>query len=278
MLRDRSREIYRVRWLILLAALGVQVACTKADDGELQWARSALERNPQIKVLSVDTAKNTIQVRMKSTGETFTLTPGELAAIPIGDLVALSNASRATPPVVAAPGPTPTPPVEERAPIAAAAMPAEEVPVPEPAKPEYKVERQDGQVHVTGPGVSIETHRPTAQATTAAASQRYDEPIICDGKRMLHLDNRHLNIDGDAIIARGGCELYITNSHIKATGTAVTVLDATVHIANSEMQGSEGSLTTSSAAHAYVRNSKFTGLARRDPQAAIQDQGGNTWR
>jgi hypothetical protein len=94
---------------------------------------------------------------------------------------------------------------------------------------------------------------------------------------MLHLDNRRLNVTGDAITARGGCELHITNSHIVATGTAIVVLDATVHIANSEITGTDGSLTTSSAARVVLRNTTFTGLARRDGQAKIQDQGGNTW-
>jgi hypothetical protein len=124
--------------------------------------------------------------------------------------------------------------------------------------------------------VSIETHKPAADEI--ATAQRFDEPINCDGKRMLHIDNKRISVAGDAITARGGCDLYITNSYITATGTAVTALDATVHITNSELQGSDGSLTTSSAARVYLRTSKFTGLARRDTQSVIQDQGGNIWR
>jgi hypothetical protein len=95
---------------------------------------------------------------------------------------------------------------------------------------------------------------------------------------MLHLDNKRINVSGDAIVARGGCELHITNSRIVASGTGITVFDATVHIVNSEVTGAESSLTSSSAAHVLIHNSQFFGLARRDTQATIQDQGGNTWR
>jgi len=259
--------IYSAR-LSLVAAIVVLAACAKPENGELNWARAALERNPQVKVLGVDATKNTIQVRVKATGETLTLTPGELAGIPLGDLIALTSAPRQNPSVVeSAPAPiqiVEPPPVET--PIAPA----------EPAKPEYTVQREDGRVRVTGPGVSIETHKP-AQAISAA-TQTFDEPIICDGKRMLHLDNKRMNVSGDAIVARGGCELHITNSRINAGGTGVIVLDANVHIVNSEVTGTEGSLTTSSAARVLLRNSQFVGLARRDTQASIQDQGGNTWR
>jgi hypothetical protein len=193
-----------------------------------------------------------------------------LAAIPIGDLmaqtVALTSAPRESAPIVEIPP----------APVAApeAAVPE---PVAEPSKAEYTVQREDGRVRVTGPGVSIETHKPIA-AESSVTAQHFDEPIMCDGKRMVRIDNKRLTVDGDAITARGGCDLYITNSYITATGTAVTALDATVHIINSELQGSDGSLTTSSAARVVLRTSKFSGLARRDPHSVIQDQGGNIWR
>jgi hypothetical protein len=276
MLRLIARKLNSVHRPILLRTLCIATvvtlaACAKQDNTELQWARAALERNPQVKVLAVDADKNTLQVRVKATGETQTLTPGELAAIPIGDLLSLTS----IPDTPAAPA-TATP---EPTAIAEATPAIEELPAPitEPSKPEYTVQREDGRVRVTGPGVSIETHRPTVEETSAT-TQRAGEPILCDGKRMLHLDNKRIAVDGDAITARGGCELYITNSYLSATGTALTVLDATVHISNSELQGDDGSLTTSSAARVYLRSSKFIGLARRDPQSVIQDQGGNTWR
>jgi hypothetical protein len=251
-----------------MLAFVVLAACAKQENSELNWARAALERNPQVKVLAVDAEKNTIQVRVKATGETLTVTPGELAAIPLGDLIVLASAPRQVP-RVAEPTPEPAQVAEP--------LPPEPVTTPaEPAKPEYTVQREDGRVRVTGPGVSIETHKPAQEMV--AVTQAFDEPIICDGKRMLHIDNKRINVSGDAIVARGGCELHITNSRIYASGTGVTVLDANVHIVNSEVTGTEGSLTTSSAAHVLLHNSQFTGLARRDNQASIQDQGGNTWR
>jgi hypothetical protein len=257
--------------VIVLTAL---TGCAQDKQAELDWARAALERNPQVKVLSVDTATNSIQVRVKISGEVMTLTPGELAAIPVADLV---TPPAPPPPPVADAAPTPPAAVAPaEAPAVVATEPTAE-PVPESA-PTYTVQREDGRVRVSGPGISIETAPKTASTNTEGDATRYDEPIICDGRRFLHLDNRTLNIDGDALTARGGCELHITNSRITATGTALTVLDATVHISNSTLQGGEGSLTTSSAARVFMRGNQFKGLARRSADAKIQDQGGNTWR
>ena len=62
---------------------------------ELKWARAALERNPDLKVVSVDAERHTVKVTIKSTGNSVDVTPGELAAIPIADLVALTNSVHA---------------------------------------------------------------------------------------------------------------------------------------------------------------------------------------
>jgi hypothetical protein len=274
MLRDRKRILLCIS-AVIAATLA---ACAKQDGGELAWARAALERNPQVKVLSIDAAKNTIQIRVKETGETLNVAPGELAALPIGELVALTSASHAVQ-TAAAPAPAQSPPLPET-PTPVAETPVE-APVqsapPPPTAPAYKVERQDGQVRVTGPGVSIESHPYTAKDVAASGSQHFDEPIICEGKRMMHLDGRRINVNGDAIIARGGCELHITNSQINATGVGVGVLDATVHISNSQIHGDGASLDASGFAKLILRNTTFQGVARRDPQAQIQDQGGNSW-
>jgi hypothetical protein len=254
------------------ATVFVLTGCAQKENAELQWARAALERNPQLKVISVDETSNTIKARVKVSGEVITLTPGELAAIPIADLVASLS-----PPPAPVTEPTPAAAIEP-APVAPPST--EEPPPPEPAAtaPAYTVQREDGRVRVSGPGVSIETTPRSAQSNVADTPIRYDEPIICDGKRFMHFDNRTLNVDGDALMVRGGCELHITNSRITATGTALTVMDATVHITNSELIGREGSLTSSSAARVFLRNNRFTGLARRSPDTQMTDQGGNTWR
>ena len=141
----------------------------------------------------------------------------------------------------------------------------------------YTIERSDGQVKVTGPGVSIVSSGPHSTAGSAIASDQGAEPIICEGRRMVHLDNRNLIVDGDAITARGGCELHITNSRIVASGTALIVQDATVHISNSHIEGSTASFAAADGAKMFIRSSQFQGVSRRGEGATIRDQGGNRW-
>ena len=259
---------------VLAAALLSGCGDKTPPDAELQWARSALERNPQVKVIAVDAATNSIQVQVKASGETIAVTPGELAAIPIADLVALAQAVRESEATVDAS----TSPAMESAPTQVPQSEPEPVAATEPPKASYEdyvVQREDGRVRVTGPGVSIESHAsPVAEGVT----QRYDDPIVCDGKRMMRMDARRLNVSGDAITVRGGCELHISNSRVDATGAAVVVDNGVVHISNSEIAGVESSLTTHAGARVYLRGNTFSGLQLRDPQATILDQGGNTWR
>lgn len=110
------------------------------------------------------------------------------------------------------------------------------------------------------------------------AGVRASEPIICEGKRMLKLDDRKIYVDGDAIIARGGCELYITNSTVVATGTGLIVEDAIVHVANSHIEGATGAFNATDRAKMFVRTSTFQGVPRRAEFASVLDQGGNQWR
>ena len=95
---------------------------------------------------------------------------------------------------------------------------------------------------------------------------------------MLHFDNRNIYVEGDAIIARGGCELYITNSRVVADGTGIVVRDAVVHIANSTIEGGAASFDADDTSKMYLRSSTFQGLPRRSERATVQDQGGNQWR
>lgn len=235
---------------------------------ELRWARAALERNPELKVVSVDAERNSIKVLIKASGETANVTPGELAAIPIGDLVALNNA------IATAHEAPPTPRVVEET------IPPETPPAvaPDRSAVDYKVEHQDGRLRISGPGMSVESTQPTAHASQTTAQVRYDEPIICEGRRMLHLDRRNLNVDGDAIIVRGGCELHLTNSQISATGTAIVIQDATVHVGNSTVRGGDASFDAGPSAKVFMQNTRFAGTSRRDAQSSINDQGGNVWR
>jgi hypothetical protein len=176
-------------------------------------------------------------------------------------------------------------------PAPATAAPAEEVVRPEPetlaagtpvdatapTKP-YTIERNDGQLKISGPGISVVSAGPRSATAGEAQSSRPAEPIICEGRRMLHLDNRNIYVDGDAITVRGGCELYLTNSNIVASGTGIVVQDGTVHISNSYIEGAGGSFEADSQAKVFVRGSTFQGMSRRDQLATVQDQGGNRWR
>jgi hypothetical protein len=136
----------------------------------------------------------------------------------------------------------------------------------------------------SGPGYSIKAGAPgtavvarprDSSITTAALEHRHD-PIICQGDRMLHIDNRNMQFDGDAVSAQDGCEIHITNSHITARGVGVQARAANVHIDNSSIEGDSGSLDLSDGAQAYAASSQFTGLSRR-VDSSFHDLGGNIW-
>ena len=244
---------------------------------ELKWARLALARNPTLEVLATDPSSGVVTIRIKDTGEVRAVKANDLAAAPVSALTAVSRTQVE---------PTPSSPMASAAPqsTAVAAPPAlaattASMSQPASSSPSYTIERADGQVKVSGPGVSIVSTGTSAVAATADdPSQRGADPIICEGRRMLHFDSRNIYVEGDAIIARGGCELYITNSRIVADGTGVVIRDAIVHIANSTIEGGAASFDASDSAKVYLRSSTFQGLPRRSERALVQDQGGNQWR
>ena len=121
--------------------------------------------------------------------------------------------------------------------------------------------------------------RRRAVAATQARTrveQRYD-PIICQGQRLLQIDNQNLAFEGDAITAEGGCEIHITNSHITAGGIGISARGASVHIKNSSIEGDSGSVSASDGAQVYAQSSTFKGLSRRLDTAEMHDLGGNVW-
>lgn len=305
---SRTDIPHTLRMLVGACALAVILpACTKqssvepspevtaaaatqaAEASDLNWARDALRRNPAIEVVATDTSAGVFTIRSKDTGEVRAVKASELAAVPISMLSAPARTA-------AAPAETPSattavPPAATAVPQPATSAPAETTagtsvpstamgsPQPQSSSPNYTIERADGQVKVSGPGVSIvSTGTTTVTPSEGTAGQRSVEPIICEGRRMLHFDNRNIYVDGDAIIARGGCELFITNSRVSASGTGLVVSDATVHIANSTVEGSAASFDARDGAKVYVRSSTFQGLPRRAENAVVQDQGGNQWR
>lgn len=260
-------------------------------DPELAWARQALERNPQLEVLASDAQTGVFTVRHRANGTIDTLSMDQLAAAPLAQLKHATPASLPPPEQVpdfapehasVAMASTTDAPVqaaaEAPADASAADEPAMAEPAPEPA-PHYTIERSDGKVRVSGPGISIVSAKPQDKAAPGAAARgSKDEPIICEGRRLLHLDDRRIVVDGNAIIARGGCELHITNSRIIASGTALMAQDAIVHITNSYIEGATGSFDAGARARLYLRASTLLGVPRRDEMAVVQDQGGNHWR
>lgn len=143
-----------------------------------------------------------------------------------------------------------------------------------------------GRVLESGPGYAIKmanakntqqvATRVERTSSTSAIERRHD-PIICQGQRFLHIDNRNLEFDGDAISAEDGCEIHITNSHITARGVGVSARHANVHIDNSQIEGDTASIDASEGAQFYVESSTFKGLSRRLDNSSFHDLGGNVW-
>lgn len=144
-----------------------------------------------------------------------------------------------------------------------------------------------GRVLESGPGYAIKaaskgafvnarTEREKSSTTSAAIERRHD-PIICQGERLLQIDNRNLEFDGDAVSAEDGCEIHITNSHITAKGVGVTARHANVHIENSQIEGDAASINVSEGAQVYASSSKFKGMSRRLDNSSFHDLGGNVW-
>ena len=246
-------------------------------DAEVVWARAALERNPNIEVVASDPEQQVFTIRDRGTGDVQVVKLNELAAAPTAQLQAQSSApaevaAEAQPAAPSAP--TPETPTAQQQP---AAQTAATPPQSTSTDAGYTIERTGGQLRVSGPGVSIVSTGAGGSETQAGAAPRPSEPIICEGRRMLHFDNREIYVEGDAIIVRDGCEMFITNSRIVATGAGVVVRSGVVHISNSHLEGREGSFDVDATSKMFVRSSTFQGVPRRDQLATVQDQGGNRW-
>jgi hypothetical protein len=141
-----------------------------------------------------------------------------------------------------------------------------------------------GSVLASGPGYSIKASgskagqaHPSPVTAARGTLERLHDPIICQGSRLLHIDNRNLEFDGDAISAEDGCEIHITNTHISAKGIGVLARAANVHISNSEIDGASGAVDATDGAQVYAESSRFKGLTRRLESSAFHDLGGNVW-
>jgi hypothetical protein len=284
------------RAALACAAVLALAACERAPKGggaadEINWARAALARNPQIEVVASDSETGVFTIRDKQTGAVLVVSLHDIAAGPAAQFKAMTPAAAPAPPALPEPTAVPQPPepssaptaqTEAREPSAPAASVREQAAAPAQSAAtgsgNYTIERTGGQLRVSGPGVSIVSSGEAAGGGRAELAQRTAEPIICEGRRMLHFDNRDVYVDGDAITVRDGCEMFITNSRIVASGTGVTVRNAVVHVSNSHIEGAGGSFDVDADSKMYVRSSTFQGLSRRAELAMVQDQGGNRWR
>jgi len=290
--------VSRAQRLVPCAALMLLAACARGGQDEMSWARAALERNGQIEVVASDAQTRTFTVRGKDTGE--------VRIVHVDQLV---GATAAAPTAAVTPAPVSEETRETTAATAASAAPpvgADAAPAPPsvPAPPAngahmlqsgpgYSIEAASGtqgaHPQSSGPGYSITPAAGAAVArtsgrarlrdagVTSAAIEKRREPIVCQGSRLLHIDNRNLEFDGDAVSAQDGCEIHITNSHISATGVGVLARHANVHIDNSLIEGDAGSIDASDGAQVYAEDSHFIGLSRRLDSSTFHDLGGNIW-
>jgi hypothetical protein len=292
--------------LVACAALAAVAGCAHEGQDQMSWARAALERNTQVDVVATDQQSHSFTVRVKDTGEVRVVRADQLVAGLPGDALAAATQPAAPPVAAAAPvadTAAPAPAESEPAQYGEAARPAPAADVHPDAGggkvlesgPGYSIQAAgaapaapkpaENQVIQSGPGYSIRAGAASAPvaartrdaAITSAALERRHEPIVCQGDRMLHIDNRNLQFDGDAVSAQDGCEIHITNSHITATGVGVQARAANVHIDNSLIEGDGGSLDLSDGAQAYAASSHFRGLSRRMDTASVHDLGGNIW-
>jgi hypothetical protein len=277
-------------------------ACARQEQDQMSWARAALERNDRVEIVAADPQARTFTVRSKDTGQLTIVRADQLIGSLTTAPLASSAASAATAPTAAAAAPAGTETEESSAKSAPAAPAAEEAnergkeaaaPSP-PAQPPVFASRAlhpgsparpvPGQILEAGPGYTIEAGSGPAAApaarepgATGAAVELRHEPIVCQGERLLHIDNLNLQFEGDAVSAEDGCEIHITNSRIRATGVGVSARAANVHIDNSLIEGDAASIDASDGAQIYTASSRFRGLSRQLDTAAVHDLGGNVW-
>jgi len=299
----------------LLLALGACSKLEGGAQDSMTWAKDALERNDRIEVVASDNQAKTFTVRVKESGQLVVVPVDQVIAGPAGSVSAPGKQAAMTPASTAAEAPAPPPPAPETSVPEAAPPPVapahSETALPgpsqqnsnptvassgeaaEPAQPTESVKgpraaaaahASPGSVLAEGPGYSIKASGPKSVAVAASPSaaprgapERLHDPIICQGDRLLHIDNRNLEFDGDAITAENGCEIHITNTHISAKGIGILARAANVHIKNSEIDGDSGSVDASDGAQVYAQSSRFKGLTRRLESSSFHDLGGNVW-
>jgi hypothetical protein len=261
----------RVSTILVACVLAFASACAKQEAvREIDWAKSALARNPAYEIVATDESTGVFTVRDTATGTVQTLRLEDLVAGPKPAKAVAKSEPVAEP--VAEPVETPTRP--SPAPAAhqlSQDQTTETVPVASAAP---------GQSLAEGPGYTITRSAPaeTPEAEQLGANvERRTDPIICQGDRLMHIDGETIEFTGDAVIAEKGCDLYISNARIRAGGVGIIARQARVHIVNSTIGGTRGSYEASQGAEIYVARSTFTGVGRRFDSATMNDLGGNNY-
>jgi len=260
----------RLSLIVAAAGMVLVTACSKQESvREIDWAKSALARNPAYEIVATDESTGVFTVKNTTTGAVETLRLEDLIAGPKSPKVAPAP----VPVVEPAPQPVETPAApEEDASTMASAQTTETVPV-ERASP--------GQPLAEGPGYTITRSAPPETAPAAAALganvEHRSDPIVCQGDRLMHIDGETIEFTGDAVIAEKGCDLYISNARIRAGGVGIIARQARVHIVNSSIDGKTGAYEASQGAEIYVARSTFTGIGRRFDSATMNDLGDNTY-
>jgi hypothetical protein len=321
------------------AALLILSGCDRfASHGDTDWARTALERNPDLTIVASDKDANTFTVQVKGSSELRVIRADEVIGMlpATGVAPAVSDnaeAAKASPAPEAAPTPEGTGSSSDAASAGEPARPAGQVASAQPgstvksgsgfvtdaagntrtfsgteapasaganaSSPESGATAPSGttaeksgapgKVLAAGPGYSVTAGEPRAnrpihlaEATelkspsNSVMERRYD-PMICQGNRLIQIDGRNIEFEGDGLSAVDGCELHITNSHIIAHGLGLSVRAANVHIKNSIIEGDGGSVSASGGAKVYTQQSTFKGLSRRLDTATFEDLGGTNW-
>jgi hypothetical protein len=289
--------------VLFLAACGRQERVREID-----WAKSALARNPAYEIVATDESAGVFTVKDTVSGTVSTIRLEDLIATPAPARGAKPQAAGQPAPAVS-PDPAATTQLASAAPDAApetsqttetepvAATPAASG-TPLVEGPGYSISRADPKApahpvatsdSLEGPGYRITrdaprnpaAHSSARNAETEAANGnvvRRTDPIICQGARLMRIDGETLDFAGDALIAEEGCDLYISNARIRAGGVGLIARQARVHIVNSTIDGSAGSYEASQGAELYMSRSTFTGIGRRFDTATMTDLGGNDYQ
>lgn len=321
------------------SALLILSGCDRLSSrGDTEFARAALERNPDLTIVASDKDANTFTVQVKGSTELRVVRVdeviGSLPATGVAPAVSPSSGTaNASSVAEAAPAPEASESSQEGATAGESARPAGQVASAQPGSgvqsgsgfvtdasgktrtfggadastttdaganapasaattpsgADAQKRAAEGRVLASGPGYSVTAGEPRAnrpirlaeatelKSPSNAAVERREDPMICQGERLLQINGRNIEFEGDGLSVLDGCELHITNSHIIAHGLGLSVRAANVHIQNSIIEGDGGSVSASRGAKVYTQQSTFKGLSRRLDTATFEDLGGTNW-